>query len=72
VICNPPFHQGFDVEAELTTRFLQAARDRLARNGTALFVVNQFIPLERKAQPLFKSVHEICRARGFKVIALRL
>src|SRR5690606_14779154 len=70
VICNPPFHQGFDVEDHLTTRFLQAARSHLAKGGRALFVVNQFIPLERKAQPLFKQVHEIVRAQGFKVLLL--
>ena len=70
VICNPPFHQGFDVEGDLTARFLQAARRHLTRHGCALFVVNQFIPLERKAQPLFKQVREIARAQGFKVLLL--
>jgi 16S rRNA (guanine1207-N2)-methyltransferase len=70
VICNPPFHQGFDVENDLTTRFLRAAREHLASKGRALFVVNQFIPLERKARPLFRQIREIARANGFKIILL--
>jgi 16S rRNA (guanine1207-N2)-methyltransferase len=76
VLCNPPFHQGFDVETDLTTRFLQSARrllhtgNRPHENGRALFVVNQFIALERKAAPLFRSVNEVCRAQGFKVLVL--
>jgi 16S rRNA (guanine1207-N2)-methyltransferase len=70
VLCNPPFHQGFEVEGDLTTRFLETARNRLAKNGRALFVVNQFIPLERKAAMLFRNVREVCREQGFKVIAL--
>lgn len=70
VICNPPFHQGFSVEGDLTTRFLQSARARLNKKGRALFVVNQFIPLERKAAPLFSAVTEIRREQGFKVLVL--
>jgi len=71
VICNPPFHQGFDVEDELTARFLKATRNHLTKHGRALFVVNQFIPIERKAQPLFRQVREICRDHGFKIIELQ-
>ena len=70
VICNPPFHQGFDIDGDLTTRFLRAARERLQRKGRALFVVNQFIPLERRAQPLFRQVRELVRAHGFKIVLL--
>lgn len=70
VLCNPPFHQGFDIEGDLTTRFLTAARRCLNRHGRALFVVNQFIPLERKAAPLFRRVRELQRAHGFKIFLL--
>jgi 16S rRNA (guanine1207-N2)-methyltransferase len=71
ILCNPPFHQGFDVEGELTRRFLQSTRHLLQRRGgRALFVVNQFIPLERKAAELFGSVDIVARNRGFKLIAL--
>jgi 16S rRNA (guanine1207-N2)-methyltransferase len=70
ILCNPPFHQGFDVEGELTRRFLQSTHRLLRRGGRALFVVNQFIPLERKAAELFDSVDIVARNRGFKLIAV--
>jgi 16S rRNA (guanine1207-N2)-methyltransferase len=37
ILCNPPFHQGFDVESELTMRFLRSAQRLLQRGGRALF-----------------------------------
>ncbi len=70
VLCNPPFHQGFAVEGDLTDRFLHAAWQRLKEDGQALFVVNQFIPLERKAQRLFASSECLAEEEGFKVIRL--
>lgn len=70
VLCNPPFHQGFDVDGDLTARFLQSAHAHLLPTGRAVFVVNQFIPLERKAEALFRRVTEVCRAQGFKVMVL--
>jgi len=71
VLCNPPFHQGFTVEGALTDRFLAAARRLLKPGGEALFVVNAFIPLERKAAPLFADVRTLASDRSFKVLALR-
>jgi 16S rRNA (guanine1207-N2)-methyltransferase len=70
ILCNPPFHQGFSVEQDLTDRFLQAARRLMARRGTALFVVNSFIPLERKAEGLFGTVQLLADNRRFKVVRL--
>lgn len=70
VLCNPPFHQGFDVDNSLTDKFLRNTRSHLARGASAYFVVNQFIPLERKAAQYFKDV-ELLRSNGkFKVIRL--
>lgn len=71
ILCNPPFHAGFGVEGDLTDRFLQQTRRLLAPDGTACFVVNQHIPLERKAQGLFAQIH--CHADNghFKLIQLR-
>jgi 16S rRNA (guanine1207-N2)-methyltransferase len=70
ILCNPPFHQGFDVEGELTRRFLRTTQRLLRRGGRALFVVNQFIPLEGKATEFFGSVDVVARNRSFKLIAL--
>ncbi|WP_288129592.1 methyltransferase [Microbulbifer sp.] len=70
IICNPPFHQGFQVEGDLTDRFLQQAARILAANGKALFVVNEFIPLGKKAQPYFKRATVLLREKGFCVYRL--
>ncbi|MEY4590801.1 MAG: hypothetical protein RL497_2877 [Pseudomonadota bacterium] len=70
ILCNPPFHQGFSVENQLTTRFLAAAAQRLQPNGAAFFVVNQFIPLERKACDYFKHCEKILSNGSFKVLRL--
>lgn len=70
ILCNPPFHQGFDVDGELTQRFLRAAQRLLRRGGRALFVVNQFIPLEHEAAGLFVRVDVVARNRGFKLVAM--
>ena len=71
IVCNPPFHQGFGIDGDLTDKFLQNAKRLLSPNGIALFVVNQFIPLERKAAPLFKEVKLLIDNGSFKVIQLK-
>lgn len=70
VVCNPPFHQGFSVESEMTERFLAAARRLLTSGGAAIFVVNAFIPIESKAKHFFKKVDELANNKKFKVIRL--
>ncbi|HEY6530478.1 MAG TPA: methyltransferase [Cellvibrionaceae bacterium] len=72
VLCNPPFHQGFSVENQLTTKFLSAAARRLNPHGVAYFVVNQFIPLERKAADFFYRCEKISANGQFKVLRLSL
>lgn len=70
LLCNPPFHQGFSVDGDLTDKFLASASRSLAPQGVALFVVNQFIPLERKAAPLFRQINTLVDNGSFKVIQL--
>ncbi|MFT3929597.1 MAG: methyltransferase [Spongiibacteraceae bacterium] len=70
ILCNPPFHQGFDHETALTEKFLQRTSRLLARGGRALFVVNQFIGLEKSAALLFKHVDVIARNKSFKLVVL--
>lgn len=71
VLCNPPFHSGFSVDGDLTDRFLAAAARLLALNGSACFVVNQHIPLERKASALFADIHTHLDSGQFKLVRLR-
>jgi 16S rRNA (guanine1207-N2)-methyltransferase len=72
ILCNPPFHQGFSVDGDLTDKFLTNTKHLLSKKGIAYFVVNQFIPLEKKAMSHFKSVKLIARNKSFKVLELRL
>lgn len=71
VLCNPPFHQGFGNEHKLTDRFIRSAHRLLRTGGMALFVVNRFIPLERKSAAVFSSTALIAETKSFKVIVLR-
>ncbi len=71
VVCNPPFHLGFDTSRPLTAKFLKSARRRLLPSGRAFFVVNQFIGIEAPAAEVFTSVQEVHRGEGFKVLLMR-
>jgi 16S rRNA (guanine1207-N2)-methyltransferase len=71
ILCNPPFHQGFVVEGEMTEKFLRNTRRLLSSTGMALFVVNVFIALEQKAVSVFSSVNTIANNGAFKVVMLR-
>ncbi|OMH31800.1 methyltransferase [Motiliproteus sp. MSK22-1] len=70
VVCNPPFHQGFSVDGGLTDRFLHSASKRLAVDGQAAFVVNRFIPLERKAKGVFAEIETFADNGSFKLVRL--
>jgi len=70
ILCNPPFHQGFSVDGALTDKFLRQTRRLLSAQGMAVFVVNQFIPLERAAQKYFRVVDTASRNPSFKLIRL--
>ncbi len=69
ILCNPPFHQGFAVDGGLTERFVAATARLLSRGGTALFVVNEFVPLERAAAGRLKCA-AMQRAEGFVLFQL--
>jgi 16S rRNA (guanine1207-N2)-methyltransferase len=76
ILCNPPFHQGFNVEGALTGKFLANALRLLAPGGRAYFVVNVFIPLETKARSMLanrsrSSVAAIANDGRFKVIEMQ-
>lgn len=70
VLCNPPFHRGFDTEKNLTENFVHSAHAHLTRTGWALFVVNRFIPLETVAATRFRQVELLRQDARFKVLKL--
>ena len=71
ILCNPPFHRGFSTQGQLTQRFLQGCHRLLAPGGAALFVVNQFIPLETLATPHFARIDRFGENGSFKLVSLR-
>src|SRR5690606_1729416 len=70
ILCNPPFHHGFSANRELTERFLTRTSQLLAPQGLAMFVVNQFIPLETVAADYFGKIDTLAANNSFKVIGL--
>jgi len=70
ILCNPPFHQGFAVDDSLGDRFLASAKQHLNSGGVALFVVNSFLPLEKKSKSLFKRCECLHNNKQFKVLKL--
>lgn len=70
VLCNPPFHRGFETEQDLTDKFLRSTSNHLKKNGTAFIVVNQFIPVESIAPAYFRSFETLYRDKSFKVFKL--
>lgn len=71
VLCNPPFHRGFNIKNTLTEKFLKSAKMHLKPNGAAYFVVNEFIPLEQTARPIFNTITLLNKSDGFKVFRLQ-
>jgi 16S rRNA (guanine1207-N2)-methyltransferase len=70
VLCNPPFHQGFGVERDLTERFVAAARRLTAVGGQALFVTNAFLPIDKVARRHYAHVTTLADDGRFRVTRL--
>lgn len=70
VLCNPPFHQGFDTSSAISQKFIKSIKRHLKSSGTALVVVNQFIALDKLAASEFDKVEVLCEEQGFKVLSL--
>lgn len=64
------FHQGFSVDGDMAVKFLSATKRLLNRSGQALFVVNNFIPLEQKAKAYFRYIDVLANNGSFKLVAL--
>ena len=71
VLCNPPFHQGFDHNKDLSMLFIKQIAAKLKSTGHAFVVVNQFISLEKWAPPYFKHCRLLAKHEGFKLFKLQ-
>jgi 16S rRNA (guanine1207-N2)-methyltransferase len=70
ILCNPPFHQGFDIEHTLAEQFIAASARLLGKRGQALFVVNSFIALEKVASRYFNKIDVLADNKRFKLVLL--
>ncbi len=70
ILCNPPFHQGFQTNSTMSVKFIEQMRRLLKPKGKAFVVVNQFIPIERLAQECFANCEIVAQEHGFKLVQL--
>ncbi len=68
IVCNPPFHQGFDTSKSLTQRFFDSAESLLNPKGYAVFVTNSFVSIPENK---IGQVSELNRNRHFKINLLQ-
>ena len=68
VLCNPPFHQGFQHQQSLTEKFVRACANHLKPSGTAIMVTNEFIGCESIAKHYFRRQRLLIKQDGFKVL----
>ncbi|AFU97408.1 methyltransferase [Simiduia agarivorans] len=70
ILCNPPFHQGFDATGDLTDKFLQATHRWLTRDGRAIWVVNRFVGVEKRLAGRFRQCQTLADNGSFRVLLL--
>lgn len=70
ILCNPPFHRGFDTTRDLTRHFLTQIQRHLKPTGQALIVVNRFIQIESLASTLFRQCNQVVADTQFKLLVL--
>lgn len=70
IFCNPPFHQGFNIDNQLTEKFVATAKKRLNHCGKAYFVTNAFIAIEKIAEKHFASCKQLANNKKFKILEM--
>lgn len=70
IICNPPFHKGFDTDRTLSLRFVKACERLLKRKGVAYFVCNSFVAIERLFKEQQLNCSEMAKNTQFKVLKI--
>jgi 16S rRNA (guanine1207-N2)-methyltransferase len=70
IVCNPPFHIGFEQSNKLLILFLTQAYRLISNDGITSFVTNEFIPVEREGRKIFPYVKRIETKKGFCIYLL--
>ena len=71
VVCNPPFHQGFDHAKQQTEKFVKGCSSILNKQGVCFFVVNQFVGIQSLIDDEFTSSKQLISRDGFTVIVAK-
>lgn len=72
IVCNPPFHQGFETSEALTLKFLAAIARLLTKKGEAWLVMNKFLSIEKLIHQTHLSLELMGENQLFKVLKLKL
>ncbi len=67
IICNPPYHHGFQLSTHLTQRFVITAKRLLKPEGHAYFVTKTFVNIEEMAKNSGLNHKLFIEEKGFKV-----
>lgn len=70
ILCNPPFHQGFDTSGDLTDKFLQAMQQWLTPDGRVILVINRFVGIEKRLNGRFRQCTSLADNGSFRVLEL--
>ncbi len=71
ILCNPPFHQGFGQQRQLSERFIQRIKQLMAPKGQCFLVANQFIPVEPLCENAALTSSLLVKESGFKVFEIK-
>ncbi len=67
ILCNPPFHQGFEHQQQLTEQFLKATLRCLTANGLAYWVTNSFINVSMYCSSISANCYKIYVQNNFTI-----
>jgi len=71
VITNPPFHQGREIDYQVSREFVHGARGVLRPGGSLFLVANRFIAYDELVGDVFGNVEVIHADRSYRVLCAR-
>lgn len=72
ILCNPPFHQSFEVDTNVAHRVIREAADHLTPGGRLLLVCNSFLKYEEAMEAHFRYVRVVAQSDRYKVLEGRI
>ena len=69
IVTNPPFHNGKEVDYQITLAFIQQSASALEPGGQFLLVANRFIPYEKMIAQYFNKTERLAETGKFYVIS---